>query len=357
MTWRVLLLSLLLMPAAWAEKRSITPADGPLWTEPDGAPTLQSCWKMSVTNGSLTNTGGNCTLTTSGGSGDITSVADCTTGACALADTTFASGSGFTWTMNAGATDPTMAFGSGTITLAPGGSDLTVSDDIVLSDSTPSLTITGGGRSYHLDGSGNQFRLADTTSNVDSIVINSAGQVTQLAGWRHPPAESYWLASQLDQIEHAADGFPVLTKNAGTHIDVYTLDHDDTARECSGGTYQVPDQADTNGTVEFLVEWFPSTAQTKGTVWSFNHVARKGGQAWDAQLSTVTSGISMASGTANIQQDAIWSASMATLGWQPNQLILFEVCREPSNAGDTLVGDAKLIGFGFSLARNRPGNP
>ena len=50
------------------------------------------------------------------GSGDITSVADCSTGACALADTTFGSGSGFTWTFNAGATDPTLVFGSTTVT-------------------------------------------------------------------------------------------------------------------------------------------------------------------------------------------------------------------------------------------------
>ena len=291
------------------------------------------------------------------GTGDIESVGNCASGGCPLADSTFGSGGTFTWTFNAGATDPTLALGSGTMTLTPGGSDLTIADDVILSDATPSLTITGGGRSYHLDGSGNMFRLADTTSGVDSLVINSAGQVTQLAGWRHPPAESYWLASRLDQIEHAADGFPVLTKNAGTNVDVYTLDHDDTARECSGGTYQVPSEADPNGTVPFLVEWFPATPQTKSVVWSVNHVARRGGQSWDAALTAVTSNASTASATANVQQDAIWTASMATLGWKPNQLILFEVCREPSNSGDTLVGDAKLIGFGFSTPRNKPGNP
>jgi len=69
-----ILLGLLLIPV-FSYAQEIT-RGGTLWTETDGAPAPEPCWQMTVTNGTLGNTGGDCTLTTGGGGGGAPTDAD-----------------------------------------------------------------------------------------------------------------------------------------------------------------------------------------------------------------------------------------------------------------------------------------
>lgn len=54
------------------------------------------------------------------------------------------------YTLEGGATDPTLTPGNATLTITPGGSDLIVADDLVLQDASPSLTLDPtSGDSFH----------------------------------------------------------------------------------------------------------------------------------------------------------------------------------------------------------------
>src|SRR3990167_1708112 len=59
-----------------------------------------------------------------------------------LSSTTFGAGAFTTMTFDAGATDPVITAASGSLTIAPGGSDLIVADDVEVQDATPHLRLT-----------------------------------------------------------------------------------------------------------------------------------------------------------------------------------------------------------------------
>ena len=128
-----------------------------------------SCGTDTDTTGSFTLTGSDSgtnqtiasgdTLTIAAGTGIDTTPSDTDTLTVAfdsteIGTTTWGSGSAITWTFNAGATDPTMAFGSGTITLTPA-----ASNTVLIQGPT---TAQG-----NLD-----IDVSTTTSNVRALDIN-----------------------------------------------------------------------------------------------------------------------------------------------------------------------------------------
>ena len=92
---------------------------------------------LEVSNSTLTDNSstGKCTVTTgSGGAFDATTVDSVT-----WSDGVNASN---VWTFDVSGTDSTFTFGNGTWTLAPGGSDLILQDDLELQDATPHVRYT-----------------------------------------------------------------------------------------------------------------------------------------------------------------------------------------------------------------------
>ena len=91
----VIIASLLLASSAFADQQG-----GKIqWTETDGTPAPEPCWQQTVSNGTLTNSGGDCTLTTGGGGGDSITV-----NATAATDANFLDNIYIDWTL---ATAPT----------------------------------------------------------------------------------------------------------------------------------------------------------------------------------------------------------------------------------------------------------
>lgn len=90
---------------------------------------------------------------------------------------TFGDGSFTTLTFNAGATDPVWTYGSGTVTLAPGGSDFILSDDLELQDATPHVRLTpSSGDAFELYAHGSAVYLTDVTNSL--VLLQGLGTGT-----------------------------------------------------------------------------------------------------------------------------------------------------------------------------------
>ena len=128
-------------------------------TEEDGSP---SCfgYQAKFANGSVTdNNDGSCSV--AGGSGDVTAVGDCTTGAC------FDGSSGTTLTFNDAGGDQTIIYNSG------GDLDFNFSDDLNINDGTPHLRwidTTANHRDFESYADANQWYLTDYTNGT--ILLN-----------------------------------------------------------------------------------------------------------------------------------------------------------------------------------------
>ncbi|MBI4079165.1 MAG: MerR family DNA-binding transcriptional regulator, partial [Candidatus Levybacteria bacterium] len=146
-------------------------------------------WECASAGGAFTLAGdsgtsqtisGSDTLTIAGGTNGIDTVASSTDtitlnfDSTEVGTTTWGAGSAFTWTFDAGATDPTIAFGSNAITL--GSSVVTISGS---ADGTDALVLTAGDilvSNGDLDLSGGDFNV--TLDAGDGASITSAAAAT-----------------------------------------------------------------------------------------------------------------------------------------------------------------------------------
>jgi hypothetical protein len=170
-------------------------------------------------------------------------------------------------------------------------------------------------------------------------------------GGAMPDWQQHWTASALLPIEHATNSIPPTIKEEGANVDLLVLAFDDAADECRGGTFTVPSEVDTSGSVEFRVVWYSPTATTGDIVWDFRHIGRTEGDAWDAALTTETSSADTTQGTIDLVTTTVWTETISNAGWAADDLIEFEVCRDADNGSDTLAGDAYMISFAVVVPR------
>jgi len=158
---RLIIGSLLLTsPAGWADEAGITPSAFQLAEEEDGAPSCAGTI-LKVSNTSLTdNADGSCSVSTSGGSGDVTAVGDVTSGAA------FDGTQGTTLTFNDAAGDQTLLYNSG------GDLDFNFSDDLTLRDATPHLQwldTTASHDDFEAYADASQWYLTNVTDAIELL--------------------------------------------------------------------------------------------------------------------------------------------------------------------------------------------
>lgn len=165
---KLILLFLLMCTTAYAD------VDNPTeWTELDGAPSVFDPWKVAFSNGSMTDNGdGSISISSAGGSGDITSVGDVASGAA------FDGTQGTTLTFNNAGGDATQDYD---------GTDFTFSKPITVSGSTSQIT---GNNSVYLNfDTANKIELgktaaenllADFATTSNTVALSSTTGVTIL---------------------------------------------------------------------------------------------------------------------------------------------------------------------------------
>jgi fibronectin-binding autotransporter adhesin len=152
------------------------------------------------------------TLTLTGGTGIDTSLSGDTytlvLDSTEVSGTTWGSGSGFTWTFDAGATDPTLAFASNTLTV--GGTTL-----VDVGSST--LRTTGTAQANDFDRStAGALTLGNTTATSVSICNSAACDTLSLAN--NADADTITIGDTLDTFTLASTGLNVSSAGALTGV-------------------------------------------------------------------------------------------------------------------------------------------
>lgn len=125
--------------------------------------------------------------------------------------------------------------------------------------------------------------------------------------------------------------------------------YDDTTEEFRNGTFQVPTDIDSSGTVTFRAMTFPKTAAASVNVeMRFGHRAVDDGEALDGSYTTEDSGDVVPDSTQDDLTVIEWTETVANLGWVAEDLILFQLSRI-APAGTDLTGDLYLIDFAIDI--------
>lgn len=247
-----------------------------------------------------------------GGSGDITSVGDVSSGAA------FDGTQGTTLTFNNAGGDMTLAYD---------GSVMASSKDVTVPD-----------EAY---GSGWNGSLEVPTKNA---VYDKIETITK------SPREFWWTASALEPLE-AADSIPPISKFTGTNIDILVCSFDDSTDEGRKVSFKVPSDVGT-GNVTYRVVWFSRTATTGNVIWDARSTATGAeGESWDGSITTDSAAADAVQGTTNQMTVTTWTETVSNLGWAANDVITVMLYRDANNASDTLVGDAEVVGFGIEIPR------
>ena len=380
----VLLLSLLVITShSWADVS--TPTE---FTEADGSPSVFDPWKVSASNGTVTDNGdGSISITTGGGSGTPG-------GANANVQyndaSSFGGDSAFSWNENANtlsiSRDAAQTGHAIRISSDTGASLANVSHDgtafFVGLELTNSLVVIEGGTgaSSHTDGA---VLLGDGTSAITNTGVLTKGVIlvgdgttdptlltvgangtilsadsAETSGVRwavqqgKPPREFYWPASALMPLEFSADSIPPISKDSGTNIDNLNRAFDDSADECVTGNLIVPMDINAVGTVTIRTKTYAVAPAATNVLWKFNHTPRDAGESWDAALTEVSFDVVTFSATQDILSEGVQEVSVATLGWVSSDTVLFQFCRDGNGAGDTLVNDALMVDLAIEVPRS-----
>jgi hypothetical protein len=135
-------------------------------------------------------------------------------------------------------------------------------------------------------------------------------------------------------------------------VNVSTLDFDPTTQEFAQFAVAMP-KSWNEGTVTYDAIWYhPATTVNFGVVWSLAGLALSDGNALDTAFGTAVQ-VTDTGGTTNAVYDSAESAAV-TIGNTPaeNDYVVFQVARNPAEAGDTLAVDARLLGVRLFYTTN-----
>ena len=212
-----------------------------------------------------------------------------------------------------------------------------------LTDCT-TFSATGGG--IFFDDSEGVFKKCQ--DNVLTVLDTGGG------GGSMPVKEVYFSAAGLSPLE-PGDSIAPLVKDEGTNVDIFVRAFDDTTDECAGGTFAVPTDVDTSGTVTFRVRWYSATATTGDAMLDFRWHEVGDNEDWDAAVTTEEAGAITTAGTVDLITLDTWTETVSTLGWAANDVVDFMICRDANSSGtgsDTLVGDLLLRDLGIEIPRS-----
>ena len=151
----------------------------------------------------------------------------------------------------------------------------------------------------------------------------------------------------------AFDGVAPLSLDTGTNQNIYAASFDDTADECRGVTFKVPEDINTAGTAQFHISWYSKTATANSVAWFIAWHEINEGESWDSTTTTDFAASDAVQGTVDLITETTWTETLANLGWTSDESINAYFCRDGdgTNATDDLVGDAEAIIFGIELPR------
>ena len=143
--------------------------------------------------------------------------------------------------------------------------------------------------------------------------------------------------------------FAPIEKLNGTNIDTLVCAFDDTTEEYRNGSFTVPGDIDTSGTVTFRAYVRNKTAATSNNVaLTFGHLALNDAETADAAYTDEDSG-DQAITDANTTVDEItWTETVTNLGWAANNMINFRISRDPADTSN-LAGDMYWYTFTIEI--------
>lgn len=160
------------------------------------------------------------------------------------------------------------------------------------------------------------------------------------------------LPLQYNQAE--ADGIAAVTKDDTTNTEVLVASFDDTADECRGVQFYLPEDADGAGTVQFHAVWYSQTATTNDVIWYFCETNGGEGTTIDADCADQDAAADTVQGTAELPTITSWTATMTAMDWDPDEWVIGYICRDGDSTRtglDNMTGDAELKLFAIEVPR------
>ena len=155
-------------------------------------------------------------------------------------------------------------------------------------------------------------------------------------------AEIFFDAASLQCIN--TNSAPLLLLD-GTNVDTLVRAFDDTTEEYVNGKFQVPGDIDTSGTVTLRAYVTSESGGASDDVaLTFGHVAKNGGEDYDAAYTDEDSGDKLVDDDAGDLTEITWTETVANLAWAANDIVFFRLSR-PAAASDNLADDMYLFSF------------
>lgn len=202
---------------------------------------------------------------------------------------------------------------------------------------------------------GNIPVAASLTAGANITITPGAGSVTiaSTGGGSTQGKHTEWIpASAMTPALTNGPGVSQL-ESATNKNNVLVHDFDPTTQEFDHFTLAMPKSWD-EGTVTFQVWWTPNTTtDTTSVVWGLQAVAKSDSDPWDVAFGTAQEITDAGLGVIN-DVHASAESSAITIAGTPAEgdLVEFRLYRDPADASDTLVVDARLIGIKLFYTMN-----
>ncbi len=151
-----------------------------------------------------------------------------------------------------------------------------------------------------------------------------------------------------------SDAIAPISKDTGgaTNFEILVALFDQTADECRGVTFKVPEDVDTTGTAQFHVSWYAGTATTGNVIWDFRWHEVNEAESWDAAETVDVAAADATQGTTDQFTETTWTETLSNLGWTADETVTGYFCRDGDNGSDTMADDASAVNFAVEVPRS-----
>jgi len=147
------------------------------------------------------------------------------------------------------------------------------------------------------------------------------------------------LGFPVPALEAVESAFAPIEKIDGTNVDLVVCAFDDTAEEYRNGSFTVPGDADTSGTVTFRAYVRAKTAAaSKNVKLTFGHLALNDSEAEDQAYTDEDIDDQAIDATQGDYSEITWTETFSNLGWAVNDMVLFRISRQSATTNN-LSGD------------------
>lgn len=244
----------------------------------------------------------------------------------------------------------------------------TITDSISTTSSTTAASATAVKAAYDL-ANGKASPNADTTGSAGSVKSNATTGVLQVVGpatgqtrvmtvpdadftVSTPGLQTCWVPAGA-MVSRTTTGAASGSVEMGTNKNMFkTLDFDTAADEFAQFMIQMPKSWD-EGTVTFAPVWSHAATTTNfGVAWFLQAVAVSNDDAGDVAFGTAQSSVDTGGTTNDIYVGP--ASSAITIAGTPaaNDYVMFQICRDVSDGGDTMAIDARLHGIQLFYTTN-----